>query len=132
MCSVRPCCSLGDAVAHLMLLDAFQSQFLVVENALTPEETAACLAASERVHGDIRIIRHHTVPAPALPPRVVETVWRQLGCTYEYEPALENLLYHSSVFQKIAPLLGEHFIVHSTWNTMVPSGTKAGGFHQVR
>ena len=102
----------------------------MVEDALTPEETAACLAASERVHADISIIRQHTVPAPAKAPRVVESVWRQLGCTYEYEPALEELLDHRSVFEKIAPLLGEHFIVHSTWNTMVPRGMEGGGFHQ--
>ena len=107
-------------------------QFLVVEGALTPVETAACLAASERVHNDINIIQQHTVPAPASVPRLVENVWRQLGCTYEFEPALEQLLDHPSVFQKIAPLLGEHFIVHSTWDTMVPSGMEGGGFHQVR
>eukprot|EP01043_Picozoa_sp_COSAG02_P120482 COSAG02_NODE_57249_length_281_cov_0.851648_1_plen_79_part_10 len=79
----------------------------MVEGALTPVETAACLAASERVHNDINIIQQHTVPAPASVPRLVENVWRQLGCTYEFEPALEQLLDHPSVFQKIAPLLGE-------------------------
>lgn len=107
-----------------------RAQFLVVEGALTPEETAACLAASERVHGDLGLIRQHTVPAPETPPDAVESVWRQLGCMYEYEPALEALLDHPSVFDKVAPLLGEHFIVHSTWNTMVPSRFEAGGFHQ--
>ena len=49
---------------------------------------------------------------------------------YEYEASLEALLDHPSVFQKIAPLLDEHFIVHSTWNTLVPAKSEGGGFHQ--
>ena len=34
------------------------------------------------------------------------------------------------VLLQIAPLLGEHFILHSSWNTMVPAGSPGGGFHQ--
>ena len=49
---------------------------------------------------------------------------------YEHDPAFEALLDHPSVFEKIEPLLGEHFIVHSSWCTMVPAGHEGGGFHQ--
>lgn len=125
------------ASAHTPLTPAelfmFESTgFLVVEDALSPEETAACLAASERVHSDLTLIRRHQVPAPQPLPTEVLPCWRQLGCMYEYERALEQLIDHPSVFQKLTPLLGEHFILHSSWCTMVPRGYESGGggFHQ--
>ena len=31
---------------------------------------------------------------------------------------------------KVAPLLGEHFVLHSSWCTMVPAGHAGGGFHR--
>ena len=37
---------------------------------------------------------------------------------------------HPSFFAKIGPLLGDQFILHSSWNTMVPAGSPGGGFHQ--
>ena len=100
------------------------------EDALTPAETAAALEASRRVHSDLDLIRAHQVPAPEPLPTRVTDEWRQLGCMYEHDPAFEALLDHPSVFEKIEPLLGEHFIVHSSWCTMVPAGHEGGGFHQ--
>lgn len=57
-------------------------QFLVIEDALTPAETAACLAASERVHADLSLVQRHTVPAPPEPESQLPEpkTWRQLGC----------------------------------------------------
>lgn len=87
--------------------------YLVIPDALTPEETAACLEAAKRVHA----------PYP-------QGEWRQLGATYEQEPALENLLDHPSILPKARALFGDYFIVQSTWCTVVPSGYHGGGWHQ--
>ena len=106
------------------------SGFLVIEDALSPEEVHDCLAACERAHADLRFIQQHTVPVPEQQPTAVVDEWRQLGCAYEFDPALERLMDHPSVFSKIAPLLGEHFSLHSSWCTMVPAGSPGGGVHQ--
>ena len=47
--------------------------YLVIPDALTPAETAECLAASKRAHA--------TYP---------QSQWRQLGHLYETEPAIEQ------------------------------------------
>lgn len=86
--------------------------YLVIPNALTSDETEACLEASRRAH------------------EAEEGAWRQIGHLYESEPAIENLLDHRSVLPKIRALLGDYFIVQSTWCTMQPAGGKAGGYHQ--
>ena len=67
--------------------------YLVIPDALTPQETQACLEAAKRVHA----------PHP-------QGVWRQLGNTFEQEAAFENLIDHPSVFPKVRALLGDYFI----------------------
>lgn len=87
--------------------------FLVVPDALTPEEVAACLEAAERVHA----------PYP-------RGEWRQLGHTYEMEPAFENLIDHPSILPKARALFGDYFILQSSWCTVVPAGYQGVGWHQ--
>ena len=87
--------------------------FLVIPNALSPEETDACLEAAKRVHA----------PYP-------QNEWRQLGNTFETEEAFENLIDHASVFPKVRELLGDKFFLQSSWCTMVPAGYEGQRFHQ--
>lgn len=87
--------------------------FLVIPDALTPEEVKGLLAAAKRAH------------AP-FPPEE----WRQLGAVYEQEPAVEPLIDHPSVFPKVRALLGDYFILQSSWCTVSPPGFPGGGFHQ--
>src|SRR5947199_143551 len=87
--------------------------YLVVPNALTAEETAACLEAARRAH------------APYPPEE-----WRQLGAVYEQEPAVERLIDLPGILPKVRALLGDHFILQSSWCTVVPPGFAGGGFHQ--
>lgn len=97
-------------------LERFQfdtAGYLVIPGALSPEETEACREAAERLHAD------HP-----------KGEWRQLGATYEQEPAIEHLMDHPSVLPKVRALLGDHFILQSSWCTMVPAGFEGGGFHQ--
>jgi hypothetical protein len=89
------------------------SGYLVIPGALTPGETADCLDAAKRAHA----------PHP-------KGEWRQLGNTFENEPSIENLIDHPSVFGKVRALLGDYFILQSSWCTIVPPGFKGGGFHQ--
>ena len=46
----------------------------------------------------------------------------------QVEPAFEALIDHPSVIEKVRALFGDRFILHSSWNTMVP-GTDATGKH---
>lgn len=87
--------------------------FLVIPDALSPAEVEACLAAARRLH------------APHPPHE-----WRQIGAAYEQEPAVEPLIDHPSVFAKVRALLGDYFILQSSWCTMSPPGFGGGGFHQ--
>lgn len=87
--------------------------YLVIPDALAPDEVTACLQAARRAH------------APHDP-----LEWRQLGAVYEREPAVEQLIDHPSVFLKVRALLGDHFILQSSWCTMSPPGFAGGGFHQ--
>jgi len=87
--------------------------YLVIPDALSPEETAACLAAARRAHA----------PHP-------KDQWRQLGAIYEQEPAIEPLIDHPSVLPKVRALLGDYFILQSSWCTAVPPGFQGGGWHQ--
>ncbi len=87
--------------------------YLVISDALTPDETGACLEAARRAHG-------------AYP----EGEWRQVGHLYETEPAIERLIDHPSVLPKVRALLGDYFILQSSWCTGQPAGGKAGGYHQ--
>ena len=87
--------------------------YLVIPDALTPDEVAACLEAAKRVHA----------PYP-------QDAWRQLGAVYEQEPAVESLIDHPSIFSKVRALLGDYFILQSSWCTVAPPGFHGGGFHQ--
>ena len=87
--------------------------YLVIPHALTPDETAECLAASRRAHA----------PYP-------QGQWRQLGHLYESEPAIEALIDHPAILPKIRALLGDYFILQSAWCTLQPAQTKGGGYHQ--
>ncbi|HZO87389.1 MAG TPA: phytanoyl-CoA dioxygenase family protein [Chthonomonadaceae bacterium] len=87
--------------------------YLVIPDALTPEEVAACLEAARRSHA----------PYP-------KDEWRQLGAVYEQEPAVEKLIDHPSILPKARALFGDYFILQSSWCTVVPPGFKGGGYHQ--
>lgn len=87
--------------------------YLVIPDALTPEETQACLNAAKRAHA----------PYP-------EGQWRQIGHLYETEPAIEHLIDHPSVIEKVRALMGDYFILHSTWCTIQPAHGAPGGYHQ--
>jgi ectoine hydroxylase len=87
--------------------------YLIIPDALTPEETEACLQASLRAHA----------PYPS-------GQWRQIGHLHETEPAIEQLIDHPAVFPKVRALLGDYFILQSTWCTVQPATTKGGGYHQ--
>jgi ectoine hydroxylase len=87
--------------------------YLVIPDALSAQEVQACLDAAKRAHD----------PLPA-------GEWRQLGHLYETEPAIEALIDHPAVFPKVRALLGDYFILHSTWCTKQPGHGKPGGYHQ--
>lgn len=87
--------------------------YLVIPDALTGDEVAACLDAAKRLHA-------------GLP----KGEWRQLGAAYEREPAVEPLIDHPSTLPKVRALLGDHFILQSSWCTVSPPGFKGQGFHQ--
>jgi len=87
--------------------------YLIVPDALSAAEVEGCLAAARRAH------------APFPPDE-----WRQLGALYEREPAVEALMDHPSVLPKVRALLGDHFILQSSWCTMSPPGFPGGRFHQ--
>src|SRR5689334_13971740 len=77
--------------------------YLVIPDALTQEEVEACLEAAKRLHA----------PYPM-------EEWRQIGAAYEQESAIEPLIDHPSVLPKVRALLGDHFIVQSSWCTKSP------------
>lgn len=87
--------------------------YLVIPEALTTGEVEACLAAARRLHGSES-----------------EEEWRQIGAAYEREPAIEALVDHASVFAKVRALMGDYFILQSSWCTLSPAGFKGGGWHQ--
>lgn len=87
--------------------------YLIVPGALSASEVTACREAAERAHA-------------AHPPGE----WRQLGAVYEREPAIEPLIDHPSVFPKVRALLGDYFILQSSWCTRSPPGFAGGNFHQ--
>ncbi|MDE2125977.1 MAG: phytanoyl-CoA dioxygenase family protein [Armatimonadetes bacterium] len=87
--------------------------YLVIPGALSTGETERCLEAAQRAHGD-------------LPNRK----WRQIGALYEKEPAIEELIDHPSVLPKVRALLGDYFIVQSSWCTLSPAHFPGQGLHQ--
>ena len=87
--------------------------YLVIPDALSEQEVEACLEAAQRAHA----------PYPA-------DQWRQLGAIYEREPAVEPLIDHPSVLPKARALLGDYFILQSSWCTLSPPGFPGGNFHQ--
>ncbi len=89
------------------------SGFLIIPDALSAAEVEGCLAAARRIH------------APHPPEQ-----WRQLGAAYEHEAALEPLIDHPSIFPKVRALLGDYFILQSSWCTVSPPGFPGQRFHQ--
>ena len=87
--------------------------YLVIPNALSTEEVQACLEASRRAHEPLGSGK-----------------WRQIGHLHESEPAIESLLDHPALLPKVRALLGDYFIIQSTWCTLQPAHTEAGGYHQ--
>ena len=87
--------------------------FLLIPNALTPSEVKACLQASIHLH------------APH-----AKGEWRQLGHPYEQEPAFECLIDHPAILPKVRALLGDYFILQSSWCTVAPAGFQAGDWHR--
>jgi hypothetical protein len=87
--------------------------YLVIPGALSAMEVDACLEAARRLHA----------------PHGYDK-WRQLGAAYESEAAIEPLIDHPSVFPKVRALLGDYFILQSSWSTLSPPGFKGGGWHQ--
>eukprot|EP01043_Picozoa_sp_COSAG02_P104378 COSAG02_NODE_40370_length_406_cov_0.983713_1_plen_115_part_00 len=102
----------------------------VRRDALTPEETRACLEASRRVHSNLELLQKLTAEqqgaqaAAALPDTAegLQEDWRQVGNAYEYEHAFECLIDHPSVFPKARALFGGHLILQGSWLTKVPPG----------
>jgi ectoine hydroxylase len=87
--------------------------YLVIPGALSSLEVDACVAASKRAHEALG-----------------GGEWRQIGHLHESESAIEGLIDHPSVLPKIRAILGDYFIVQSTWCTLQPAHTKSGGYHQ--
>ncbi|MBM3214356.1 phytanoyl-CoA dioxygenase family protein [Candidatus Poribacteria bacterium] len=87
--------------------------YLVIPGALTPEECDACMQAAIRCHS-----KHP------------KGSWRQIGNSFEQEPAFENLIDHPSVLPKARALFGDRFILQSSWCTSVPAHFAGGGWHQ--
>jgi ectoine hydroxylase-related dioxygenase (phytanoyl-CoA dioxygenase family) len=87
--------------------------YLIVRDALMPAETQACLEAAKRAHA----------PYP-------KGDWRQIGHLYETEPAIEHLIDHPAVLPKVQALMGDYFILQSSWCTLQSAGGKHGGYHQ--
>jgi ectoine hydroxylase len=87
--------------------------YLVIPDALTPQEVSDCLDAAKRLHA----------PFP-------QDKWRQIGAAYESEPAIEPLIDHPSMLPKVRGLLGDYFILQSSWCTKSPSGFTGQNWHQ--
>ena len=87
--------------------------YLVIPDALTADEVASCLDAAKRLHS------HH--PAEK---------WKQIGAAYELEAAIEPLIVHPSILPKVRALLGDYFILQSSWCTKSPPGFTGQGWHQ--
>ena len=88
--------------------------YLVIPDALSPVEVESCLEAARRAHA-----AHGGIDQ-----------WRQLGALYEQEPAVEPLIDHPAVIQKVRSLLGDYFILQSSWCTQSPPGFPGQRFHQ--
>jgi ectoine hydroxylase-related dioxygenase (phytanoyl-CoA dioxygenase family) len=87
--------------------------YLVIPDALNEDEVRACREAAVRCHA-----------------KYPKGQWRQIGNTFEEEPAFENLVDHPSVLPKARALFGDRFILQSSWCTSVPARHPAGGWHQ--
>lgn len=111
---------------------------LIVPNALSDAEVTACQEASERLHSNLPFIQKQQVMQAGGEPPASVAEWQgaglqQLDNAFEVEPAFEPLIDHPSVIEKVRALLGDSFILHSSWNTMVPSsGGQHGGVEKAK
>lgn len=98
-------------------LDRFMFEswgYFVIPNALSPEEVAECLEASQRLHEG--------------KPKKVSY---QVGNGYVSEPALEKLIDHPGALPKVRGLYGsDNVILQSAWCTIQPAGSTHGSWHQ--
>ncbi len=86
--------------------------YLIIEDALSPAETAAALAASQRLHAQ------------------TDVDWRQIGAGFETEPALAHLIDHTAILPKVRALYGDRFILQSAWCTVQAAHSASIGRHQ--
>ncbi len=87
--------------------------YLVIPDALNTQEVSSLLEASKRLHS--------SHPADK---------WKQIGAAYEQEAAMEPLIDHPAILPKIRALLGDYFILQSSWCTKSPSGFTGQNWHQ--
>ena len=86
--------------------------YIIIEDALSPAETAAALSASQRLHA------------------ATSDAWRQIGAVFEKEPALAELIDHPAILPKVRALYGEQFILQSAWCTVQAAQSESIGWHQ--
>ncbi len=86
--------------------------YLIIDEALTPAETSAALAAAERLHAQ------------------TSEPWRQIGAGFEREPALAHLIDHPAILPKVRALYGDQFVLQSAWCTVQAAGGESVGWHQ--
>lgn len=86
--------------------------YLIIEDALSPAEIEAALAASQRLHA-MTTDRFH-----------------QIGVGFEQEPALAELIDHPAVLPKVRALYGDRFVLQAAWCTVLAAHSDHIGWHQ--
>ena len=88
--------------------------YIIIEDVLTPAETEAALAASQRLHSQ------------------TTDAWWQIGAAFTSEPDLADLIDHPAIFPKVRALYRDQFILQSAWSTRQAANTDAEsiGWHQ--
>ncbi len=86
--------------------------YLIIEDALSPAEIDAALAASKRLHA------------------ATSDAWHQIGACFEQEPALAEFIDHPAILPKVRALYGDQFILQSAWCTMQTAHSASIGWHQ--
>lgn len=87
--------------------------YLIIPGAISRDLAEECLEASKRLHSEY--------PAGQ---------WKQIGAAYEREPVIAELIDHPSILPKVRALLGDYFILQSSWCTKSPAGFGGQNWHQ--
>ncbi len=87
--------------------------YIILEDVISPETCEEVLEAAKRLHAD--------QPKEKL---------LQIGRGFEKEAAIENLIDHPVVIQKIRGILGDKFVLQAAWCTVQPAGSQSVGWHQ--